>query len=245
MSSGEDPAWVDIACRLFCVACGCIAGLGIFTVGAYLLWSQHHKVSTFRATDGRILDWQLKVVSGDEGPEPPTGGSYALVAKYDYQVGGRVYTSDRPFSIPGSAAAKVLAAGEQFRPGDKATVYYNPADPSEAFVLRGDILMPCILVFLGVLMFVSLISIFGIGMSSLPSPRKRVVVLLLGVFWHLAGVFVIASYVTVGSHISHLGAFAALVVGYELLGLLPLLYGLHGSVLFGSFRPATAEEMNV
>lgn len=245
MSNGEDSAWVAIACRLFCVACGCIAGLGIFTIGAVLLGSQHYKVSTFRTTEGRILDWRLQGVAGDGRSEVPTGGSYSLLAKYDYQVGNRTYTGDRPFSIPGSPSPLVLAAGEQFRPGDAATVYYNPADPSEAFVLRGDVLMPCILVFLGVLMFVSVISIFGIGMSSLPSPRKRAVVLLLGVFWHLAGAFVIVSYFTVGSLIYDLDTFAALVVGYELLGLLPLFYGLRGRGAFGGFRSATAEEISI
>ena len=39
--------------------------------------------------------------------------------------------------------------------------------------------MPSVLVFLGTLMFVSMVGIFGVGMSSLPPARKRAIVLLL------------------------------------------------------------------
>ncbi|MFH1269185.1 MAG: DUF3592 domain-containing protein, partial [Planctomycetota bacterium] len=197
-------------------------------VGAWLLWSQHYQVATFRPTDGRILEWRLKWVSDD----------YTLVAKYDYQVGGRTYTGDRPFSIPGS---DVVAAHEQLRPGDVAPVYYNPADPSKAFVLRGDVLMPSVLVFLGTLMFVSMVGIFGVGMSSLPPARKRAIVLLLAFFWHLAGAFVIASYFTVGSRVSGAGGFLALAAGYELVGLLPVDYGLRGNGFFAGFGPPTSD----
>ena len=59
---------------------------------------------------------------------------------YRYSVGGRDYTSDLTDLGPGLKRADqwaALADVSAYRPGEKVSVYYDPADPGDAVIEKG------------------------------------------------------------------------------------------------------------
>jgi hypothetical protein len=109
------------------------AGTGLFsyfTIGP--LVRHHYAKLRFAATDGVVLSSTVKVSSGSEG-----GSTFAARIKYRYPVAGREYVGDRYDFLGGSSSDGSYArrAVSENPPGKAVTVYYDPADPSEA-VLR-------------------------------------------------------------------------------------------------------------
>lgn len=89
--------------------------------------------------DTRFSKWptvQAEVVSSEAVPSP-SGNGYRFRISYRYEVDGNRYTSDvyafRDRSMPKEEAERL--AGRN-RPGKPLVPYYDPADPSRAYLLR-------------------------------------------------------------------------------------------------------------
>jgi hypothetical protein len=119
---------------------GCLVMFGLFwsalTVGADVAigWSvfrQLHALS-YSTTTGRVTQSEIKKVEGDDGP------TYRPDIKYTYSVAGREHTADRyrygEWSA-GRGRAEGVAATHPV--GSEVSVYYAPADPSDAVLKVG------------------------------------------------------------------------------------------------------------
>lgn len=96
-----------------------------------LLGVQHYKLTTYRATEGVVLEARVERRSGGRG-----SGSFLPVVVYRYQVGNLSFTSDTPdpltYGLPYQEWAEAASAG--YRPGQTVTVRYNPWHPESSFV---------------------------------------------------------------------------------------------------------------
>ncbi len=94
--------------------------------------ARQQAASAFPAVEGTITDAKVAEESDADGT------SYGAQLCYAYQVAGRNYTGERDrygktFGSQKFAARSVRA----HPPGSKVTVYYNPADPSDALLRPG------------------------------------------------------------------------------------------------------------
>ena len=121
-------------------AAGCLAGffaifflagagfLLFFAVPAYRVISAR----SWRAVPCTILASGIEEHSGDDG------STYSVSVRFEYEVGGETYRSNRYQFLGGSSGGRdskeaVVAAN---RPGDQRTCYVNPKDPWDAVLNR-------------------------------------------------------------------------------------------------------------
>ncbi len=100
--------------------------------GGASLWRSMAAASWPQAT-ATILHFELNVRS--EG----THNSYEALVRYGYEVGGTHYenTAFRPTDAATQYESLARRLAERFPPGEKVPVWYNPADPSQAYLLVG------------------------------------------------------------------------------------------------------------
>jgi Protein of unknown function (DUF3592) len=145
---------------LYVIFGGCFTAVGVVMAGmiSHDLWGW----STARGwepTPAEILDAQLVSSSGGRG-----GPTYRVTARYRYQSGGQVYTSDRVAVSTGSDNIghfwkdlyKQLKVARDH--GQSVTCYVNPARPEQALLCRE--LRPEMLAFQGA--FVLTFGSFGL-----------------------------------------------------------------------------------
>lgn len=94
--------------------------------------ARQRAASSFPSVDGTIVE--SKIVEDRDAD----GTTYTALLRYTYQVAGRDYTADRDryytVSVGQRAAQRIVEAHPV---GSKVTVYYNPADPSDALLRPG------------------------------------------------------------------------------------------------------------
>ncbi len=122
-------------------------------VGVWLVWGQHQRLTQFQPIDATVLGKEVgqRRTSGGDLREYP-------VVEYEYDVGGERYSSDEVFLFPvnykGNWARRVIAP---FNVGDRLLAFYDPNDPSDAYLLRDTtfapyafVLFPMIFVMIGI-----------------------------------------------------------------------------------------------
>lgn len=108
--------------------------IGTLSVDAAYIYSllRQRAASSFPTVDGTITE--SKIVEDRDAD----GTTYTARLRYTYQVAGREYTADRDryytVSAGRGAAQRIVEAHPV---GNKVTVYYNPADPSDALLRPG------------------------------------------------------------------------------------------------------------
>ena len=93
---------------------------------------QHHIVSTYQPVKARVLSSEVKQWKDSHGVD-----QYAAAIRYKYEVNGQTYQSDRvtPVYISSSQEwADSLAA--TYKAGQACDAFYDPANPSQAVLLR-------------------------------------------------------------------------------------------------------------
>jgi hypothetical protein len=113
------PFWSAITC----------VGLGIIVYG---IAGQLRSLS-FQTAEGTIDTVKMtENSSGDGGP------TYGIKISYHYDADGRRYIGNRLRFRGWSGASSVAKSlAERFGPGSKQPVYFNPAKPAEAVLIRG------------------------------------------------------------------------------------------------------------
>ncbi len=202
------------------LATGALIGLLPVAIGTYFVMQQAYKIAVYPPTPTIILDWGNRRHEG-----------FRLKARYEYMVGNKRHISTQAFSTPrwgdddtwgDIGAANEVEAWDRFVPGQEAIAFYNPAAPGDAFLLRDDLYGYCGFLYFGwpVLTFV-----VAVRMSVAPEARRRKAVLVMAILWHGIGAAAVLAYLTV-SDWSYFGTFVTETVAYELVGLIPLRYGL-------------------
>lgn len=232
--------------RLF-LALFIIVPLIFVGVGGSLVWSQHHKITTFVPVTATVISTDIKVhESTDSDGHPST--SYEPIVNYRYQVDGRTYECNEVIPLGGSGPhswARELV--NRFQQGQEVDAFYDPADPTEAFLVREYSFLPYIFLLFPML-FLSVAAGIGLGTSlatrGVPEPtpatggwfelrpQKRIrdlrkAFLLIATSWHIVGVLVWGHYFRVAEPPYGLTAWIVTCI-YEGLGLVPV-------ILFGYY----------
>jgi len=223
--------------------------IGLFTIvplvflgfGGYMAWSQHHKITTYQPVPATVLSADVKTIRTRDS-RGRTSTSYKPVVKYRYQVDGRTHTCDAVTPIEESGMHS-WAHGivEQYPAGQETEAYYNPADPSEAFLVKQYSFFPYVFLLCPMPFWAIAIGVgVGTGMgrrgrsgvwpvsggwyqlrptTRLASRRSGALIVSLG--WHIAGVLAWGHFFRVAE--PPYGLFATITtVVYETIGLVPV-----------------------
>lgn len=153
--SGSVPGWSEreetrglVAVILFAVgmvvavvgfgASGIVVVTGVLgvmlLVGGVKAWrAERHQLATFEPTTGTVLATELATA---------TKNRRKPLVKYEYTADGETYENDKIW--PGGPMAKQMGPRlshdylAQYPEGEETTVYYDPADPSNAFIDRSS-----------------------------------------------------------------------------------------------------------
>ncbi len=126
-------------------------------VGGYLVYEQERALRSFESTEATVVGTEIdRDVDREVGESDSV--TYRPIVEYRYTVDGREYTAGNVY--PGGTSARSdrgWAEGvvSDYSRGETVTAYYDPSDPSEAYLVRerdltkfAFVLLP--LVFLGV-----------------------------------------------------------------------------------------------
>lgn len=119
---------------------GLLLGLAIAAAGAvfvWLMWASFQRarvMDTWTAVPCVILESRL----AEEIHTPNTPVNFIPVIRYRYEVAGRSHESARVRRIDtkSSRRQKMEVLLAQFPPGAEATAWVNPADPTDAVLVR-------------------------------------------------------------------------------------------------------------
>jgi hypothetical protein len=108
-------------------------------VAALTLSSLGRKTRSFTRTPGRVVVSRVEEIPA---PAEEGGPKFAAVFRYAYDVRGRTYESDQVSfgASPGATATDPQEARrwvERHPAGSEVEVWYDPADPRRAVLVRG------------------------------------------------------------------------------------------------------------
>jgi hypothetical protein len=108
-----------------------IFGLVFGSIGGVALTREYQRLATWQPIQARVLDKRVDThVDSD-------GNTYRPVVNYRYEVNGRTYTSSRTLPINESRSGRwAYRVIERFAIGGTYTAWYDPGDPSNAFLVR-------------------------------------------------------------------------------------------------------------
>jgi hypothetical protein len=223
--------------------------LGFIGFGVYLSASQHRRLTTFQPTEAEILKTDVEYSPGSSqrgSSQTDSQPTYTPIVEYQYHVGGQVYSCDAvfPFSARlGGTQSWAQRVVKPFRTGQKTAAYYNPHDPSDAFLVKKVtflpyffILVPTILAFVGIAMA-------GTHKERPPIERKRRRSIGVAIVWQTIGLLSAGHYFSLfrlgGEAYDYFEGVPLAIFGfYAAVGLLPVCYALPSSGLAGRIKAA-------
>ena len=119
-----------------------LLGVGAVVGGGYLWVSQNEEIDTYEPVDATVVHSELG--SSDDG-------SYHAAITYEYTVDGRTYESSNIFPGPGdSTGTDPQGLVDDHPEGASVTAYYDPANPSTAFLIQErNVIIPVMMVGMG------------------------------------------------------------------------------------------------
>lgn len=115
--------------------------------GGYLIYDQQQAVREAEQVEATVVDTDVRE-STSSGGTRNGGTSYYPVVEYRYTYDGQQYTNDNVF--PGSSSrstsrSRAEEIADEYDQGDTATVYVDPENPSESFLIQEtDYLFPAL-----------------------------------------------------------------------------------------------------
>ena len=219
--------------------------IGAGGFGVFPIWLQHHRITTYLPTNATVISTRVETESsrsarpGDSLQSHPMA-SYVPVVEYRYQVGVVSYTSDSVFPIRAAINSRRWAKQivNQFNEGETIKAFYNPEDPTEAFLLKPYRFIHHAIV-LGAVAGTCLIW-WGIGIRWRQGQNRQASLVLAG-FWYSVGLAVCGQYFCSVQPPYQTLPLAGTAV-YMTLGLLPVagtlphqgIWGKLRSLIFGS-----------
>ena len=139
-------------------------GLVFGGIGGGIMFREHQRLTTWLPVEATVLSKDVDVNSDSDGT------TYRPVVAYRYYVNHRPYTSNRVHPInegrSGGWAHRIVA---QYELNATYTAWYNPADPTEAFLRRSRNIVAPIFASIGALLLVA--SAFTVRAAWRRSPR--------------------------------------------------------------------------
>lgn len=132
-------------------------------VGIGGVWNQHWKITHYLPVRATVTSAEVQSHTSHDS-DGGTSTSYSPEVRYAYEVSGRTYASRSTLPLDISASrswAKEIVG--RYRPGRTAEAFYNPADPSDAFLVKQYSFFPYFFV-LFPLIFLAVAAGVGFGM---------------------------------------------------------------------------------
>jgi hypothetical protein len=141
--------------------------LAFFGVGARLVWLEHHRLTTYEPMTATVLAEQVVESRDSDG-----GTTYRPEVTYRYEVDGRTYVGKRVTPLnEGRGGHWAYDLVRRFAVGGTYTGFYDPAHPSDAYLLRQRSLLPYL--FVGIPL-AALVLLAGVIAGQIPrSPDRR------------------------------------------------------------------------
>ena len=147
---------------------GCLFTGGIFAAfGTWLVSSQIHALKTWLPVKAHVFHRHIRSVDSNNSDT-----TYEPRVWYTYTVGGQKYTSHR--AIYGSESSGYSWAEKivnQYPVGHNCTAYYNPQDPTQAFLVHKMDKM--IWLFPGIGYLFALVGVIGLIVLGVKFARAR------------------------------------------------------------------------
>lgn len=211
------------------------AGLLFVGFGSYMAHSQRVKLRTYVPVEATILDKRIESSTDSDGDT-----TYKPVIDFRYVVNNREYQSDQvtPLTVSSSSRSQAQAMLDRFQVRQSTTAYHDPADASEAYLVREATFFPYVFA-LGPMIFVAVgVGVMLMGESVTPSshpPRAEegyyrlratksirsnmFSMAIVSAFWWAVGLTVLMHWQTVGEFT----LFPLIALGiYGGLGVIPL-----------------------
>ncbi len=130
--------------RLGAMAILALFGLVFGGIGGSIVVREHRRLTTWQPVQATVLSTRVDEHSDSDG------STYSPVVVYRYYVHERPYTSSRVLPVSesrsGGWAYSIIA---EYEPGAKYTAWYDPADPSAAYLRRSHSIVAPIFVGVG------------------------------------------------------------------------------------------------
>lgn len=128
------------------VVVGSLFGAFVALAGASVVYRQQRRLSRFERTTGQVVasGVEPRTSFGWHASDADPDGATDPAIEYEYRVGAVEYTNDTvwPAGIEptrrrfrGGASGFAAAVADRFPEGEPVTVYYDPADPADAFLV--------------------------------------------------------------------------------------------------------------
>ena len=121
-----------LGARIFGIGFAAFACI-FMVIGGGTAWSQARKLTGWLPIEAQIIGGEVTSRRGKKG-----GTTYKPVVRFAYRVDGVERNADTPLPIDMSIKDSSWAHDvvRRFPAGSRATAYYNPRAPDEAFLLR-------------------------------------------------------------------------------------------------------------
>jgi hypothetical protein len=180
-------------------------------IGSWLAYSQARALRTYLPAPAKLLSRTIQTSHDTDG-----GDTYTPGAEYRYVVNGQTYEC-KQVTVTNMSSSHSWAQGQlaKLPEGRDVTAYYNPADPSDAFLIHEPSFFPYLFV-LFPMIFISIgLGVMFPGKKSQMTTRSLLPIALL---WNGIGLIVAVQYHSLGG-------------GFDLVAKVALcLYGLIGGL---------------
>jgi hypothetical protein len=136
-----------------------VAGAAAAGFGGYMWMEQGERIDSYEEVDATVLSSAVDVERRND-PDDGTDRTYYADITYEYTVDGETYESSNVMPGPGRSSSGENRAENivaDYPEGETVTAYYDPDDPSNAFLVKNRQLL-----FLGMAGFGGLFSLFGV-----------------------------------------------------------------------------------
>lgn len=117
-------------------------------IGAYGVWSQHHKITTYRPVEAMVVSTRVAEHRGKST-------TYSPEVHYRYKVGDVTYISRNVLPFHESASyAWAQEIRHHYHSRQSTEAYYDPANPGDAFLLRRYSFTPYVFVLFPIIFLV-------------------------------------------------------------------------------------------
>jgi Protein of unknown function (DUF3592). len=115
-----------------------VFSLLFLAVGGYLVYEQEQALRSYESTEATVLGTEVDRDVDRETGEPDSV-TYTPIVEYRYRVDGQTYTARNVY--PGGTSARsdrgwAQGVVDDYRQGETVTAYYDPADTSEAYLIK-------------------------------------------------------------------------------------------------------------
>ena len=138
-----------------------VAGAAAAGFGGYMWMEQGERIDSYESTEATVLSSEVDVEVRNDPDSSGRERTYYPEVTYEYTVDGQTYESSNVMPGPGRSSTgenRAESLVEDHPEGETVTAYYDPENPSNAFLVKNQQLL-----FLGIAAFGGIFVLAGIG----------------------------------------------------------------------------------